>query len=130
MRRWWLGTITFHVPDLNVAIRVDAAESRFDVLPPDPQDADVVVNSQPLWFGFAFPFGFETLGSSGRGIVHGFRHWQAWKRVSILLNLEISLKPALLLQPSNRTFLRERLTNGLVRQFATKQARRALLELT
>lgn len=129
LRRWWLGTITFHVPDLDVAIRVDAAESRFEVLPPDPEGADVVVNSQPLWFGFAFPFGFETLGSSGRGTVHRFRHWRAWKRAAILLNLELSLKPALLLRPSNRTFLRERLTNGLVRQFASKQARRALLEL-
>lgn len=130
LRRWWLGTITFHVPDLNVAIRVDAAEPRFEVLPPDPGGADVVVNSQPLWFGFAFPYGFETLGSSGRSTVNRFRRWQAWKRTSILLNLEISLKPALLLRPSNRAFLRERLTNGLVRQFASKQTRRALLGLT
>ena len=130
IRRWCLGTITFHVPDLDVAIRVDAAEPRFEVLPPDPEGADVVVNSQPLWFGFAFPFGFETLGSSGRGIVNRFRHWQAWKRTSILLNLELSLKPALLLQPSNRRFLRERIKSGLVRQLAGKQARRVLLELT
>jgi hypothetical protein len=130
LRRWWLGTITFHVPDLDLAIRVGAAERRFEILPPDPDGADVVVNSQPLWFGFAFPYGFETLGSSGRSSVNQFRHWQAWKRASILLNLEISLKPALLLQPSNRTFLRGRLTNGLVRQFASKQARRALLALT
>jgi len=130
LRRWWLGTITFHVPDLKVAIRVDAAECRFEVLPPDPEGADVVVNSQPLWFGFAFPYGFETLGISGRGTVNRFRYWQAWKRVSILLNLEISLRPALFLQPSNRTFLRERLTGGLIRQFASKQARRMLLELT
>lgn len=129
LRRWWLGTITFHVPDLNVAIRVDAAERRFAVLPPDPEGADVVVNSQPLWFGFALPYGFETLGSSGRSTVNRFRHWQAWKRTSILLNLEISLKPTLLLQSSNRTFLRERLTHGLVRQFVSKQTRRALLEL-
>lgn len=130
VRRWWLGAITFHVPDLDVAIRVDAAEPRFEVLPPDPGGADVVTNSQPLWFGFAFPFGFETLGSSGRGIVNRFRHWHAWKRTAILLNLEISLKPGLLLQRSNRTFLRQRITSGLVRQIASKQARRMLLELT
>lgn len=130
LRRWWLGAVTFHVPDLNLAIRVDAAESRFEVLPPDPEGADVIVNSQPLWFGFAFPYGFETLGSSGRGTVNRFRPWRAWKRASILLNLEIGLKPALLLQPSNRAFLRERLANGLVRQFASKQARRVRLELT
>lgn len=130
VRRWWLGAITFHVLDLDVAIRVDAARPRFEVLPPDPEGADVVVNSQPLWFGFAFPFGFETLGSSGRGIVNRFWHWHAWKRTSILLNLEISLKPGFLLQSSNRAFLRERLTSGLVRQLASKQARRVLLELT
>ncbi|HEX2687017.1 MAG TPA: hypothetical protein VHN14_10385 [Kofleriaceae bacterium] len=132
IRRWWLDRIAFHVPDLELAIRVGAAEHCFELLRPDPEGADVVVNSQPLWFGFAFPYGFETLGTSGRSTVNHFRPWQAWKRASILLNLEISLKPALLLQPSNRRFLRERLTNGLVRQFASKQARikRARLDLT
>jgi hypothetical protein len=130
LRRWWLGTLTFHVPDLKLAIRVGAAKSSFEVLPPDPEGADVVVNSQPLWFGFAFPFGFETLGNSGRYTVNRFHRWQAWKRLSILLNLEVGLKLDLLMRPANRTFLRERVTSGLIRQLVGKQVRRTVMQLS
>ena len=130
LRRWWLDTITFHVPDLNVAIRISAAERRFEVLPPDPDGADVIANSQPLWFGFAFPFGLETLGSSGRCIVNRYRNWQAWKRASILVNLELGLRPGTLLSQWNRTYLYSRFTNGLGRQFANRQARRAWQQLS
>jgi hypothetical protein len=73
-----------------------------------------VINSQPLWFGFKFSFGIQTLGASARFKL--LRHFRLWKFHRILLSLNnggIYLKPKYLLNAEFLAYLRSRMAGGM-----------------
>jgi UDP-MurNAc hydroxylase len=88
------------------------------------QEHDLEIESQPLWFAFKMPFGFQTLGVSGRyklndkyGSVPST--WKIVRIISSLENAEIYLSPLGLLRPTTLSWLWNRrlgLTNQVLQQ--------------
>jgi UDP-MurNAc hydroxylase len=108
-----LGPISVRVPDLNKMIRfrlaTDVIEELSVTTPPD-----LVINSQPLWFGFKFPFGIQTLGVSARfKLLRNFRSWKLHRLLLSLNNGGVYLKPKYLFTPGFIAYLRSRIPGGL-----------------
>jgi len=102
------------MPDLETSVRFALATGDFEFVETD--DCDLVVNSQPLQFAFAFLFGVQTLGVSSRLVLR--KNEGNWARHRVLLSLynaELYLKPRYLLSPTNLRFLLAR-RHGLMRQ--------------
>ena len=49
------------------------------------KNCNILVNSQPFYFAFKFPFGIQTLGVSGR--YHIINQINSWKYVRIISSL-------------------------------------------
>ncbi len=82
----------------------------------DDDDTDMVVNSQPLQFAFAFPYGVQTLGVSSRLVLRKNEgNWAKHRVLLSLYNADLYLKPRYFLSRNNLRFLMER-RHGLVRQ--------------
>lgn len=65
-----------------------------------PDSAQLVINSQPLWFAFTTPFGLQTLGVSGRYRFNRYPPSWRWVRlISSLANADIHLGFRSLLRP-------------------------------
>lgn len=121
---YFLGPLTFHVKDLSKTVEVSVYSQTFHEVDTEENRADIVVNSQPLNFCFQFPFGFETLSVSARfTVVNNYHRWKRLKRISILNNAEIYLKPRYFLKKENLRYLKQRLISGLFRQIITKLRR-------
>jgi hypothetical protein len=72
------------------------------------------VNSQPLEFTFAQPFGLQTLGVSARlRLRRSSRNWTLHRILFSLNNAEIYLRPRYLFTRRNLKFIRSRLRGGL-----------------
>lgn len=71
---------------------------------------DLIIKSQPLHFGFSFPYGIQTLGVSARyTLLKNFPNWRNHRILFSINNAELYLRPTLLLKPQNLKFFKERL---------------------
>jgi UDP-MurNAc hydroxylase len=123
-----IGRIRFHLQDLSQTIECNFCSGEFHLLGPGRHDPDIELYSQPLQFGLATPFGFETLGVSGRfRVLKNRRRWRMLKIVSILLNQEVRLKLPHLLDRRTLGYLLERLRANLLGQVLLKRQQRNAL---
>lgn len=110
--RWVLNRlqpVTVDVPDLGIGVRFSLASGALEAGPPDPA-ADLIINSQPLFFAFSHSFGVQTLGVSGRFFVqNNSANWRRHRILTSLFNAEIYLRPRYLFSRRNLAFFRERL---------------------
>jgi hypothetical protein len=91
-----MGIIDFWVEDLQISISVDFHAASMQKTSISPQKADIVIHSQPLHFAFATPFGFQSLGVSGRyrfadHIQEIPLRWKLVRIISSLANAELYL---------------------------------------
>jgi hypothetical protein len=120
----FLKPLTFYIEDLDKSVEISVYSKEFREVNISKTDVDILVNSQPLDFAFKFPFGFETLSISARFVVlNNYRNWMRLKRISILNNAEIYLKPQYFLEKKNIQYLRKRISSGLYRQLHKKLQR-------
>ena len=88
----WIKPFTVEMPNLGKALKFSIASAQVEELP-GRIDPDVVINSQPLWYMFKFPFGLQTLGVSARlRLLRNARNWLALRMLFSLNNAEIYLK--------------------------------------
>jgi UDP-MurNAc hydroxylase len=117
-----IGTIRFHLQDLGVIASCDFLAGELHITENDTARADIEVYSQPLHHGFGTPFGFETLGVSGRfRVINNRRRWRMLKVLSILNNQEVYLRLPYALEKQTLTYLSQRLRSNLLRQLARKR---------
>jgi UDP-MurNAc hydroxylase len=108
-----LGPITVRVPDLDKTLRFRFSTEAIEEVPATNLP-DLVINSQPLWFGFRFSFGIQTLGASARFKL--LQRFRAWKMHRILLSLNnggVYLKPKYLFKKEFLAYLRTRMAGGI-----------------
>jgi len=108
-----LGPISIRIPDLDKTIRFRLATGRIEAIsaatPPD-----LMINSQPLWFGFKFPFGMQTLGVSARfKLLRHFRRWKLHRLLFSMNNGGVYLKLKYLFTPQFVAYVRSRIPGGL-----------------
>ena len=111
-----LKPVTVHIPDLDTAVTFSVGEGSFA----ETQEAEphLIIRSQPLHFGFSFPYGIQTLGVSARyTLVRNFPNWRKHRILFSLNNAELYLKPRFLFTRKNLSFFWNRLP-GAFNQFA------------
>lgn len=90
-----IGKVPVHIDDLNCTVLLDFGTATISATQAEPV---LSLNSQPLHFAFATPFGVQTLGVSGRyRLRHASRSWKLVRIISSLYNAEIYLRPRYLL---------------------------------
>jgi hypothetical protein len=108
-----LRPVTIRIPDLDKTIVFSLASGKIDEAA-NSTPADLSINSQPLWFGFKFPFGIQTLGVSARFRLHrNFRNWKMHRILFSLNNGGIYLRPKYLLTGDFINYVRSRLAGGM-----------------
>jgi UDP-MurNAc hydroxylase len=110
---WMLRPVTIKIPDLDKTVEFSLASGRIA----EAQESyrpDLAINSQPLWFGFKFPFGIQTLGVSARFKLHqNFRNWKMHRILFSLNNGGVYLKPKYVFTTDFMNYLRSRLAGGM-----------------
>jgi len=106
--RLLLKPVTVRIPDLDRTVVFSVASGEFRE---EPEAApDLVIKSQPLHFGFSYPYGIQTLGVSARyTLIKNFPNWRKHRIFFSLNNAELYLRPKFLFAPHNLNFFRERL---------------------
>ncbi len=108
-----LRPVTIRVSDLDKTIVFSLAKGTIEEVS-DSTLPDLSINSQPLWFGFKFPFGIQTLGVSARFRLHrNFRNWKMHRIVFSLNNGGIYLRPKYVLTADFMNYVRSRLAGGM-----------------
>jgi hypothetical protein len=108
-----LKPLTVRIPDLQSAVVFSLGKRTFDRTD-FSGPCDLSVNSQALHFCFANPFGFQTLGVSGRvKLSQDSTNWRMHHLLFVLNNAEISLRPAQLFSRKTIEFIRQRSSGGL-----------------
>ena len=108
-----LRPVTIRIPDLNKTVRFRLARGSLEEID-NATAPDLVINSQPLWFGFKFPFGIQTLGVSARfRLLRNFNNWKFHRILFSLNNGGVYLRPKYLLTPEMLGYIRSRLGGGL-----------------
>ena len=119
---WWfcrqlLSPIVVEVPDIGIIVRFSFAEKKFEVI--ERGRVNLVINSQPLWFMFTMPFGFQTLGVSARYVLADEKHkWMKYRIFTSLNNVECFLSWKFF-KSSNLIWISKRL-GGSLAQIAYK----------
>jgi hypothetical protein len=110
---WLLRPVTVQIPDLDKTIVFRLAKG--SVREVDNSTApDLVINSQPLWFSFKFPFGNQTLGVSARfRLLRHVRNWNLHRIIFALNNGGIYLRPKYFLTRDMLRYLQGRRSGGL-----------------
>jgi hypothetical protein len=104
------------IPDLDTKIVFSIRTGEFRV--DNDADPDLEIRSEPLHFGFSFPYGIQTLGVSARyTLLKGFRNWQLHRILFSLNNAEVYLRPKLFFTHKNVSFFWTRLP-GAINQIA------------
>lgn len=115
MLRLLLKPVPVRIPDLNQTYTFSVVTGEFKETPDAEPELEVM--SQPLHFGFAFPFGIQTLGVSARTVLlKNFPNWRNHRIIFSLNNAELYLRPRHLFNASNIKFFRER-SSGALNQF-------------
>jgi hypothetical protein len=108
-----LRPVTIRIPDLDKTVTFRLAKGPLEEID-NATEPDLVVNSQPLWFGFKFPFGIQTLGVSARfRLLRNFNNWKFHRILFSLNNGGVYLRPRYLLTPEMLGYIRTRLGGGL-----------------
>jgi hypothetical protein len=108
-----LSRVTIRIPDLDKTVAFKLSEGALEEID-NATEPDLVINSQPLWFGFKFPFGFQTLGVSARfKLLRNFSNWKFHRILFSLNNGGIYLRPRYLLTQEMLSYIRTRLGGGL-----------------
>lgn len=108
-----LKPVTVRIPDLGETIEFSIAKGQIARVQ-HSRLPDLSINSQPLWFGFKFPFGIQTLGVSARFTLHrNFRNWKMHRILFSLNNGGIYLKPKYVFTPDFMNYVRSRLAGGM-----------------
>lgn len=108
-----LRRVTIGIPDLEKTVAFRLASGSLEEID-DSIEPDLVINSQPLWFGFKFPFGIQTLGVSARfKLLRNFNNWKLHRILFSLNNGGVYLRPKYLLTPEMLGYIRTRLGGGL-----------------
>ncbi|MCP9496443.1 MAG: MBL fold metallo-hydrolase [Pyrinomonadaceae bacterium MAG19_C2-C3] len=104
--------VTAQIPDLQCAIEFSVAARSFKQIS-NGDEADLIVNSQPLQFAFKVPFGVQTLGVSARFLIRkNFKNWKYHRILFSLNNAELYLRPRYFFRPSNLKYIAERIPGG------------------
>ena len=108
-----LRPVTIRIPDLDKTVEFSLASGRIA----EAQESyrpDLSINSQPLWFGFKFPFGIQTLGVSARFRLHkNFRNWKMHRILFSLNNGGVYLKPKYVFTTEFMNYVLSRLAGGM-----------------
>ena len=105
--------VTIRIPDLDKTVEFSLASGRIAETQESYQP-DLSINSQPLWFGFKFPFGIQTLGVSARFQLHkNFRNWKMHRILFSLNNGGVYLKPKYVFTTDFMNYVRTRLAGGM-----------------
>ena len=108
-----LRPVTIRIPDLDKTVTFRLAKGPLEEID-NATEPDLVINSQPLWFGFKFPFGIQTLGVSARfRLLRNFNNWKFHRILFSLNNGGVYLRPRYLLTPAMLGYIRTRLGGGL-----------------
>jgi UDP-MurNAc hydroxylase len=108
-----LHRVVIRIPDLDKTVAFRLADGSLEEID-NATEPDLVINSQPLWFGFKFPFGMQTLGVSARfRLLRNFSNWKFHRILFSLNNGGIYLRPKYLLTPEMLGYVRTRLGGGL-----------------
>jgi UDP-MurNAc hydroxylase len=108
-----LRPVTIRIPDLDKTVEFSLAKGQIAETQESYQ-ADLSINSQPLWFGFKFPFGIQTLGVSARFKLHqNIRNWKMHRILFSLNNGGIYLKPKYVFTTDFMNYVRSRLAGGM-----------------
>ena len=108
-----LRPVTIRIPDLDKTVEFSLANGRIAETQESYQP-DLSINSQPLWFGFKFPFGIQTLGVSARFQLHkNFRNWKMHRILFSLNNGGLYLKPKYVFTADFMNYVRTRLSGGM-----------------
>lgn len=108
-----LRPVTIRIPDLDKTVRFRLAEGSLEEID-NSAEPDLAINSQPLWFGFKFPFGIQTLGVSARfRLLRNFNNWKFHRILFSLNNGGIYLRPKYMLTNEMLGYIRTRLGGGL-----------------
>lgn len=119
-----LSPVSVWIDDLQHAAVLDFARCELTSEPGLTADScELVINSQPLWFTFATPFGLQTLGVSGRYRFNRYPPSWRWVRlISSLSNADIHLGLRSLLRPQFLRMVASRAASlpGQLRQQAAR----------
>jgi UDP-MurNAc hydroxylase len=108
-----LRPVTIRIPDLHKTVALRLAKGSLEEID-NSAEPDLVINSQPLWFGFKFPFGIQTLGVSARfSLLRNFNNWKFHRILFSLNNGGVYLRPRCLLTKEMLGYIRTRLGGGL-----------------
>ena len=108
-----LRPVTIRIPDLDKTVEFSLANEQIAEIQ-EPYRPDLSINSQPLWFGFKFPFGIQTLGVSARFRLHqNFRNWKMHRILFSLNNGGVYLKPKYVFTTDFMNYVRSRLAGGM-----------------
>ncbi len=108
-----LRRVTIRIPDLDATVALRLATGSLEEID-SSTEPDLVINSQPLWFGFKFPFGMQTLGVSARfKLLRNFNNWKFHRILFSLNNGGVYLRPKYLLTAEMLGYIRTRLGGGL-----------------
>lgn len=108
-----LRPVTIKIPDLDKTIIFSLANGTIEEAL-DSSSPDLSINSQPLWFGFKFPFGIQTLGVSARFQLHkNLRNWKLHRIVFSMNNGGVYLRPKYVFTFDFMRYVRSRLAGGM-----------------
>jgi UDP-MurNAc hydroxylase len=108
-----LRPVTIRIPDLDKTVAFRLATCSLEEIGSSTKP-DLVINSQPLWFAFRFPFGMQTLGVSARfKLLRNFNNWKLHRILFSLNNGGVYLRPKYLLTAEMLGYFRTRLGGGL-----------------
>lgn len=108
----FLRPVCVEIPDLDTSVVFSLLTKEFRE--EKGSEPDLIVRSQPLHFGFSFPYGIQTLGVSARyTLVKNFPNWRKHRILFSLNNAELYLKPKSLFTRKNLSFFGKRLPGAL-----------------
>jgi UDP-MurNAc hydroxylase len=117
-----LKPVSVYVPDVDQTVEFSILQKTFSALP-GRRDCSLIVNSQPLHFAFAFPYGVQTLGVSARfTLLNNPTNWKRHRILFSLNNAELYVKPKYFFTRSNLRWFKRRV-RGSLNQFKYQKKR-------
>jgi UDP-MurNAc hydroxylase len=112
-----LKPISFFLEDINTGIICNFQEVKVEKNPEINKDnCNILINCQPFYFSFKYPYGIQTLGVSGRyKIIKNISSWKYIRIISSLANQEIYIGFSSILNKNVFEWIWER-KSGLIGQ--------------
>jgi UDP-MurNAc hydroxylase len=108
-----LRRVTVRISDLDRTVTFRLATGSLEEVG-NSIEPDLVINSQPLWFGFKFSYGIQTLGVSARfRLLRNYNNWKLHRVLFALNNGGVYLHPRYLVKPKMFSYVRAKLGGGL-----------------